>query len=524
MKNGKMYIITSVLLIMLFLAQNVVLATDNNISKFTLGVFQASHNVLKGDETTMTVVLSHDANNPRQINITGVDTTYNFVSLKWIKGYIEVEDIAVFETASATTIEITEGKTISASFEIESAGQYSVLARNSNGDGFIARITTIIQDVPTMTVTKDESNPLKVTIVAKDGEENIVRLKVAKKSTKDEEIDFETQGTEISITPAQTVTVEYTFDDNGIYAINARDTSGNTFTKTVYIYKEFPVTTKVTATDKVLSIASNAILSDIVQIKVIDNQTKEETELDIEPGREVATIYVSETYGNYTIHVIDELGFKSETNISLIEEVTLPTITYTPAQRTNGSVTATITFDKEGVTITNNNAQNTYTFTQNGTFTFEYTTKAGTAFTKQATVNWIEAVDIEKNYRIMEIDSNKYIKKIPVTTTVEEFLTNINVIDANYKIYDPFDNSTAKATPLGTAMKLKSDNETYTLIVTGDINSDSKLSSTDISQLKLHLVDATRLRGANYEAADMNLNDNVTLTDLSQMKAKLVDG
>ena len=219
----------------------------------------------------------------------------------------------------------------------------------------------------------------------------------------------------------------------------------------------------------------------------------------------------------------DELGFEAESNINLVEDTVIPTITYSPLDRTNGSVTATITFDKEGVTITNNKGENKYVFTENGTFTFEYQTIAGTSLSKKATVNWIEPVDIEKNYRILELNTNTYIKKIPVLTTVEEFLTNINVIDANYKVYDAFDNSIAQATALATGMKLKSDTTTYTLIVIGDINADSRLTSTDLSQLKLHLVNATELTGANYQAADMNLNDTVTITDLSQMKAKLVE-
>ena len=198
------------------------------------------------------------------------------------------------------------------------------------------------------------------------------------------------------------------------------------------------------------------------------------------------------------------------------------TITYLPKEKTNGSVTATISFDKEGVTITNNEGNNTYTFTQNKNFIFEYKTSTGKTGTKEATVNWISPVNIEKTYTITNAENNSYIRKIPEKTTVEEFLNNINVIDANYKIYDAFDNSVAKATALSTTMKLKADTKQYTLVVTGDINGDGKITSTDVSQLKLHMIEATPLTGANLYAADINANDSVTLTDLSQLKAKIV--
>lgn len=525
MKKNKKYIILSLIIITLILAQTATLAvSENGIGKFTLGVMQANRNVLKG-ETTMNVVLAQDSDNPKQINITAEDTTYNFVSLKWIEGYIEVENVDIFDTEDAHVIDIVEGPTITTSFEVEKYGQYTVLAKNSNGDGFLARINIIGQDVPTITVTKDEENKLKTTIVAEDGEENIVRLKIAKKENKDEKIDFETQGTEISITPAQKVTVEYTFDEEGIYAINAKDESGNTMTKTVYIYKTFPILVELSAEDKIVNIKASAVLSDIVKMKVVNAETKEETELSITPGREVETIYEAPDYGSYTIYVTDEIGFQKEVIFILkSEEIVNPvaTITYTPATKTNGEVTATITFDQEDVKITNNEEKNTYTFTRNDSFTFEYISKEGIVGSKEASVNWIIPVNIEKTYTILEAENKQYIKRIPVDTTAEEFLNNIDVIDADYKLYDAFDNGIAKAQNLATCMKLKSPTAEYTLVVTGDTNGDGKVSSTDISQLKLHLVEATMLTDERMYAADMNMDNTITLTDLSQLKAKVV--
>lgn len=525
MKRKIIYIINLLLIAMMIIPSVTMAFSSNNMGIFTAGVFQANRYILLSGETTMTVVLSQDANNSKQINITAEDTTYTFVSLKWVKGSITQDTVSIFDTDSATTIPITESASIQTSFQIDTYGTYTVYAKNSNGDIFLARINTISQDVPTITVTKDENNLLKTTIEAEDGEENIVRLKIAKKSTKDEEIDFETQGTELTITPAKKVTVEYTFEEEGIYAINAKDESGNTMTKTVYIYKTFPIQVELSAVDKIIDIKATAVLSDIVKMKIVNTETNQETELDITKGREVEKIYEAPDYGPYTLYVTDEIGFQKEVSFVLqTQEVVKPVaeITYSPSTRTNGVVVATISFDQEDVTITNNEGKNTYTFNKNESFTFEYVSSQGVTDSKEATVDWISPVDIEKTYTILEAENKQYIKRIPVNTTAEEFLNNINVIDANYKLYDAFDNGIAKAQVLATCMKLQADSNQYILVVTGDVNGDGKVSSTDISQLKLHFVEATLLTGERLYAADMNMDNNVTLTDLSQLKAKIV--
>ena len=524
MRLKKKYIILSLIIVMLMLAQTVTFAASaNEIGKLTQGVLQANRNVLKA-ETTMNVVLAQDEYNPLQINVTGEDTSYNFTSLQWIEGYIDVDEVDIFETDEAHTIDIVESSTISTFFLIENYGQYTVLARNSNGDGFLARITVRGQDVPTITVTKDEENPLKTTIVAEDGEENIVWIKIAKKDSKDEEIDFNTQGEELSITPAKKVTVEYTFSEDGIYAINAKDASGNNLTRTVYIYKEFPIKVELSAEDKTIFIHAEATLSDIVEMKIQNTETQVEENIPVTQGRIVTTDWDLQEYGSYKLFVKDELGFTREVAFILQEQVIeKETVTFSRDGKTNGSVTATISFNEDDITITNNGGENTYTFTQNDSFTFEYENSIGVKGQTEVIVDTIVPVNIEKTYKIMSADNIEYIKKIPVDTTGLEFLNNIDVIDADYKLYDNFGNGISNASTLATAMKLRTDTgKEYTLIVTGDTNGDAKVTSTDISQLKLHLVESTLLTGERLYAADMNMDDNITLTDLSQMKAKVV--
>jgi hypothetical protein len=65
------------------------------------------------------------------------------------------------------------------------------------------------------------------------------------------------------------------------------------------------------------------------------------------------------------------------------------TINYSTKNQTNGDVTATIT-SNETITITNNDGSDTYTFTENGSFTFEFTDLANNSGTVKATVSWID--------------------------------------------------------------------------------------------------------------------------------------
>ena len=492
------------------------------------GVMQSNKYALAGDtEMTLSLDVAQDSTNPKKINITAQDTTYKIAEIKWIEGYITEENVEIFDTDSVNTIQIeTEQNAITTSFEIESYGQYTVYAKNSHGDYYMTRIRIGSGVAPTITVTRDETNKRHITILVEaNSNDTITSLKFAKVNTINDNVDFNTQGTEIEIIAGNKVTVEYTFEEDGIYKLQAKDTSGNTMTKTVYAYSEFPVSIEPIVSGKKISITASATLSNVNSITVKNNETSQEDTLEITPAKTVTTEYEAPSYGLYIIKAQDELGFTKEMQVLLKEQqeqVPGITLTYTPNTKTNGSVEATITFDKEGVTITNNEGKNTYTFNQNGSFDFEYQTAGGLTGKATATVSWIEPITIENKYTVLTEQNTNYLRKIPEATTVQDLIKSINIIDAEYKITDSLGNTINSNAKLATSMKLKTDKE-YTIVVTGDINGDGSMSATDVSQLKLHLVDATPLTGASYYAADMNLDNTLTLTDLSQLKTQLVE-
>ena len=78
--------------------------------------------------------------------------------------------------------------------------------------------------------------------------------------------------------------------------------------------------------------------------------------------------------------------------VSCIDKIApIATVSYNITDRTNQNVIATLIDESEEIEITNNEGKNTYTFTENGEFTFEFVDKAGNKGTAKAEVTWIEA-------------------------------------------------------------------------------------------------------------------------------------
>ena len=91
----------------------------------------------------------------------------------------------------------------------------------------------------------------------------------------------------------------------------------------------------------------------------------------------------------------DGRSFMSAAEIRLFEDSTarvMPSaeIEYSPKTTTTGSVVAKLVNRNKDFTITNNNGKDTYTFTKNGSFTFEFKDEYGNTGSATATVTWIK--------------------------------------------------------------------------------------------------------------------------------------
>lgn len=137
--------------------------------------------------------------------------------------------------------------------------------------------------------------------------------------------------------------------------------------------------------------------------------------------------------GNYVIVNVDELngnvaqveiyGGKATGTTLTIAPPLEGNITYEPsnAVKTNQNITATITFNRSKVTITNNEGKNTYTFENNGEFTFEYVDEYGFEGKATAVVN-----NIDREAPVATVKKEVKNKQVIVTITVNEKVVDID--------------------------------------------------------------------------------------------------
>ena len=179
--------------------------------------------------------------------------------------------------------------------------------------------------------------------------------------------------------------------------------------------------------------------------------------------------------GEFTFEFVDQIGNKGTATAKVDWiDTTAPTaeIEYSTTEPTEGEVIARLVKVSEAITITNNKGKDTYTFTQNGQFAFEFVDEAGNKGTATAKVDWIKDLP--------EKPENPEKPGEPQDPTKPD----------EYKI--------------------------------GDVNGDGKITATDVLLVKRHLVAAKKqewiLTGLKFKAGDINKNGNITATDLLLIK------
>jgi pectin methylesterase-like acyl-CoA thioesterase/lysophospholipase L1-like esterase len=191
-----------------------------------------------------------------------------------------------------------------------------------------------------------------------------------------------------TITPSEAVTVtnnggasSYTFADNGSFTFEFVDAAGNKGSVAAAVYN----------------------IDKIVPVATVSYSTKAPTNKDvvatITPSEAVtvtnnggASSYTFTDNGSFTFEFVDAAGNKGSVVAAVynIDKVApAATVSYSTTAPTNKDVVATIT-PSEAVTITNNGGSTSYTFTANGSFTFEFMDEAGNIGTATAVVSNID--------------------------------------------------------------------------------------------------------------------------------------
>lgn len=120
-----------------------------------------------------------------------------------------------------------------------------------------------------------------------------------------------------------------------------------------------------------------------------------------------------------------------------------------------------------------------------------------------------------------EIDENNTITGLTPNTSVDELKDNIS--GGGELIIQDKDGNTITSGNVGTGSTVTTESgEEYTVTVRGDVNGDGQVTITDLSKLKLHVVETALLQEPYVKAGDINLDGNVSITDVAQLKLIIV--
>lgn len=124
-------------------------------------------------------------------------------------------------------------------------------------------------------------------------------------------------------------------------------------------------------------------------------------------------------------------GNASETVLAISKPIK-GTISYNIEELTNQDVTATITFNRSNVTITNNEGNNTYVFNKNGEFKFEFEDDNGFVGEEIATVNWID----KEAPKVTGVENGKTYPKSVTPKVTDENLSEVILTKNGIKVED----------------------------------------------------------------------------------------
>lgn len=177
---------------------------------------------------------------------------------------------------------------------------------------------------------------------------------------------------------------------------------------------------------------------------------------------------------------------------------------------TNENITATLIVGDNTI-IKNNGGSNKHIFEKNETFTYELEIK-GVIFNVQVTIS-----NINKDYTIEE----EYITNIGGNTQILDFKDNLGISNFTFKRDDELVNINEDIVKTGDIITFN--NKSYTLIVSGDINSDGGCTIKDIVSYRKYLLKYSEYSNIQFKAADINQDNELTIKDLVGIRELLLN-
>lgn len=279
----------------------------------------------------------------------------------------------------------------------------------------------------------------------------------------------------------------YTFTKNGSFTfeyVNKKGIKGETTVVVSNIDHEKPTLTTTYGNTKKTNQPVLAILKFSEPVIILN----EDLTLDVHTEENCYT-YTFFGNGEHTIKFRDIAGNVNSAKIKVDWiDTTAPVgeVKYSTVSDTTKKVTATLTTN-EAVTILNNGGKKTYTFKENGEFTFEFQDKAGNVGRATAVVTWIkEEPVVNINYSTTNKTTN------PVVATLES-KDNITILNNNGKNTYTF-----------------TENGEFTFIYKDALNNEYKaLAKVDWITKENNLVEKPQEKpGNNNQETETNPNNN----------------
>ncbi|HAB66927.1 MAG TPA: hypothetical protein DCE23_06125, partial [Firmicutes bacterium] len=275
----------------------------------------------------------------------------------------------------------------------------------------------------------------------------------------------------------------YTFTENGTFEFEIVDKAGNTN----------KVEAIVSNIDKKAPTAEiEYSTTDLTNEDVIAKLVNASEEITI-TNNNGSNTYLFTKNGEFTFEFVDKAGntgiAKAVVN-NINKDIANAKITYSKNELTNEDVTATVTFDKDGITITNNDGNNTYIFTENGKFKFEYIDKSGNAGVAIAEVTWIdkEAPSADVEYSTADLTNQD------VTVRLVNASEDITIVNNN-----------------GSDTYTFTENGTFEFEIVDKAGNTSKIEAT-VSNID-KILPTAKVKYSTTEATNENVITTLTLSE-----------
>lgn len=311
-----------------------------------------------GAASTLNIAWERDETNPNIIHIIATSIDGNITDLKYVHQDIDTDKASYFEEdhEDIYTFDITPSQRIEESFELDGYGTYTIYVKDEKRNALLLRITVNNpNDMPQITLTKDEENPLILNIDVTSSKNTITKLKIAKKEHINDNIDFSIQGTDIEFIESNHVSVRYTgITEQGLYVIYAEDSEGNKTTRQIYLAdRNTPISVDITDGEnpREVNLHITDAICNIVSVKVAksseigEDYDKFDTieSLPITEGQTVNLSYIAPEDDTYIFCIEDEAGYRLITSKRITTEENVMNVTIEQDENSPGNLTITAT-------------------------------------------------------------------------------------------------------------------------------------------------------------------------------------